>query len=99
MTRINRELGGDFDLNAFAHRAIWNDAESRIEMLLESLTDQTVHVAGATFPFKADETLHTENSHKFTVERLGDLACAASWTLEREWVSAHPAFAIVLLRS
>ena len=99
LTRINRELGGDFDLNAFAHRAIWNDAESRIEMLLESLTDQTVHVAGATFPFKAGETLHTENSHKFTVERLGDLACAASWTLEREWVSAHPAFAIVLLRS
>ena len=98
LARINRELGGDLDLDAFAHRALWNDAESRIEMHLESLADQAVRVAGATFTFKTGETLHTENSHKFTVKRLGDLARAAGWTLEREWVSAHPAFAIVLLR-
>ena len=98
LTRINRELGGDFDLGAFEHRAIWNDAESRIEMHLVSLKDQAVRVAEATFQFKTGETLHTENSHKFTVKRLGDLARAAGWRLEREWVNDHPAFAIVLLR-
>jgi dimethylhistidine N-methyltransferase len=99
LARINRELGGDFDLDAFAHRAVWNDAESRIEMHLMSLRDQTVHAAGRTFRFAAGETLHTENSYKFTVDRLAALADKAGWDLEEDWVSAHPAFAIVLLRA
>ncbi len=99
LSRINRELSGNFDLDQFYHRAIWNDVLSRIEMHLLSLKDQAVRVAGAEFRFRAGETLHTENSHKFTVEGFADLAQAAGWTLEREWVSAHPAFAIVLLRS
>ena len=99
LARINRELGGDFDLDAFAHRAVWNDAESRIEMHLMSLKDQAVSVAGRTFRFAAGETLHTENSYKFTVEGFGELAAAAGWRLERWWASAHPAFAMVLLRA
>ncbi|MBW8814741.1 MAG: L-histidine N(alpha)-methyltransferase [Caulobacterales bacterium] len=98
LARINRELGGDFDLDAFAHRAVWNDAESRIEMHLMSLRDQTVHAAGRAFHFAAGETIHTENSCKFTIPRFAALAGEAGWTLEQQWVSADPAFGMVLLR-
>jgi dimethylhistidine N-methyltransferase len=99
LVRMNRELGGDFDLDSFRHRARWNAAESRIEMHLESLRAQTVRVAGRSFEFAAGETLHTENSCKFTVEGFAALAGEAGWTLGRAWTSAQPAFAIVLLRS
>lgn len=99
LARINRELGGDFDLDAFVHRAVWNEADSRIEMHLESQKAQTVHVAGRAFQFAAGETLHTENSCKFTVEGFARLAVSAGWRLEREWVSPAPAFAVVLLRA
>ena len=97
--RINRELGGDFHLESFVHRAVWNAAESRIEMHLESLRDQQVTVAGRTFSFRAGETLHTENSCKFTVEGFSALAEKAGWTLDRAWSSEQPAFAVVLLRT
>ncbi|MBS0333817.1 MAG: ergothioneine biosynthesis protein EgtB [Proteobacteria bacterium] len=97
LTRINRELGGDFDLSAFVHRAIWNPEASRIEMHLESLKDQRVRVAGRTFRFATGETLHTENSGKFTVDGFARLAARAGWTLEASWVSAEPAFAVVSL--
>ena len=97
LTRINRELGGDFDPDAFAHRAVWNPAMSRIEMHLESLRDQRVVVAGAAFDFAVGETVHTENSAKFTLEGFAILAKKAGWTLERVWASDEPAFAVVLL--
>jgi dimethylhistidine N-methyltransferase len=95
--RMNRELGGDIDLDAFVHQARWNAAESRIEMHLESLRDQQVAVAGGRFDFAQGETLHTENSCKFTVEGFSALARAAGWTLSRAWVNDQPAFAVVLL--
>ena len=98
LVRINRELAGDFDLAAFAHRAVWNAAESRIEMHLVSLRDQSVRVAGEVFHFNSDETLHTENSCKFTLDGFSDLARRGGWGLEDIWISADPAFAIVLLR-
>ena len=98
LTRINRELGGDFDLDAFDHQAVWNAAESRIEMHLMSRKDQVVHVASQAFRFAAGETIHTENSYKFTPARLADLAAAAGWRVERQWASEDPAFGIVLLR-
>ena len=97
LARINRELGGDIRLDAFAHRAVWNAAESRMEMRLESLKDQEVHVAGHTFSFAKGETLHTENSYKFTVEGFSGLAEKAGWSLERSWLSTDPAFAVVSL--
>jgi dimethylhistidine N-methyltransferase len=97
LARINRELGADFDLDAFAHRAIWNAAESRIEMHLESLKDQRVRVAGERFAFAKGETIHTENSAKFTVEAFAGLAQKAGWTLETSWLSEAPAFAVVSL--
>ena len=56
-------------------------------------------VAGRRFHFAAGETLHTENSHKFTLDGFAALAAAAGWRLERKWASAHPAFAVVLLRA
>jgi dimethylhistidine N-methyltransferase len=99
LARINAELDGDFDLDAFEHRAIWNGDEQRIEMHLESLRDQAVQVSGKSFAFRRGETLHTENSHKFTVEGFATLAASAGWRREAEWVSTHPAFAVVLLRS
>jgi uncharacterized SAM-dependent methyltransferase len=68
LVRINRELRGDFDLNAFDHRAIWNAHLQRMEMHLVSRIDQLVHVAGRGFAFKAGERLHTESSHKFSIE-------------------------------
>jgi len=99
LVRINRELGGDFDLDGFAHRARWNAEESRIEMHLESLRDQVVKVAGRGFRFARGETLHTENSYKFTVDGLERLAERAGWRPKRWWVNAHPAFALALLEA
>ena len=99
LVRINRELGGDFDVSAFDHRAIWNAEASRIEMHLLSLTAQTVTVRGCAFRFAAGETLHTENSHKFSVEGFARLATSSGWAVEQQWVSADPAFALVLLRA
>ena len=68
--RLNRELGANFDTGCFRHRARWNRVESRIEMHLESTRDQCVHIPAAqlSVPFAAFETIHTENSYKFTRE-------------------------------
>ncbi|MFN3572772.1 MAG: ergothioneine biosynthesis protein EgtB [Phenylobacterium sp.] len=97
LTRINRELDGDFDPDGFAHRARWNSEASRVEMHLESLRDQTVRVAGRAFRFAPGETLHTENSHKFAPEAFEALARKGGWRLERRWISAAPAFGLFLL--
>lgn len=92
LSRINRELGADFDLEAFEHAAIWNESKQRIEMHLRSRMAQTVHIAGESFRFDQDETIHTENSHKFTIEGFADLAkpCFEQvhvWTDERAYFS------------
>ncbi len=73
LARLNRELDANFRLDCFEHRAIWNTAESRIEMHLVSLIPQTVTVAGKNFEFTAGETIHTENSYKFTERSLRTL--------------------------
>jgi len=94
--RIDRELGGDFDLAAFDHKAVWNAVDSRIEMHLVSRTRQTVHVAGRAFEFAAGESLHTENSYKFTVEDVTGMARRAGWRLLERWIAPPPAFAVFL---
>lgn len=99
LSRINRELGGDFDLTAFEHKAIWNAVESRVEMYLVNCKDQVVAVAGQSFAFTVGETIHTENSYKFTVAGFEKLADQAGWKLERCWESPAPSFAMVLLRA
>jgi dimethylhistidine N-methyltransferase len=98
LRRINRELEGDFDLAAFAHRADWNAAAGRIEMRLESLRNQTVKIAGEVVAFAAGETIHTENCHKYTMEEFSVLAEQSGWTVEGAWASSAPSFAIILLR-
>src|SRR4029077_5518694 len=65
LVRINRELGGNFDISAFTHRAIYNRERHRIEMHLISRTQQTVRVLGNSFVFRPGESIHTENSYKY----------------------------------
>ena len=68
LTRINRELGADFDLSRFAHLAFYNEAEGRIEIYIESRVDQLVHIAGHGFRLRAGERIHTEYSYKYGTE-------------------------------
>lgn len=94
LTRINRELGGDFDLNGFRHHAPWNPARGCVEMHLVSLRRQTATVAGQSFTFVEGETIHTEDSHKYTVEAFHDLARAAGWRAERTWIDDDRLFSL-----
>jgi len=98
LRRMNRELGGDFDLAAFRHRAFYNAADHRIEMHLESLRAQTVHVAGRNFTFARGETIHTENSYKYTIESFRALAEAAGWRPVATWTDPHDYFAVHVLK-
>jgi dimethylhistidine N-methyltransferase len=96
LARINHELGGDFDLAAFDHLAVWNAVESRIEMRLVSRIGQRVRVGDRTFDVQEGESLHTENSYKFTVEDVVGAARRAGWRLVDRWIAPPPAFAIFL---
>jgi dimethylhistidine N-methyltransferase len=98
LTRMNRELGGNFDLSAFRHRAFYNAANRRIEMHLESLKPQTVTVAGHTFAFRRGETIHTESSYKYTVESFRALATSAGWRPMTVWTDADNYFSIHALK-
>ncbi len=98
LARLNREAGGDFDLAAFHHRAVWNERDGRIEMHLESLHSQTAHVAGVRFNFAAGETIHTENSYKHTIEGFQALAASAGWRSQRVWTDKRSLFSLHLLR-
>ncbi|PZR36988.1 ergothioneine biosynthesis protein EgtB [Caulobacter segnis] len=97
LVHINRELGGTFDPAAFAHRAVWNAGESRIEMHLESVREQIVMVGDHGFRFAAGETIHTENSYKYRPQAFETIATRAGWSVARRWISADPAFAVYLL--
>jgi dimethylhistidine N-methyltransferase len=85
LARLNRELGADFDLAAFRHRAVFNPRRSRIEMHLESVRDQAVRIEalGQSFHFLAGETVHTENCYKHSVEALRALLDRHGFTVER----------------
>jgi dimethylhistidine N-methyltransferase len=97
LVRINRELGGDFDLHAFDHRAVWNADESRMEMHLVSKTDQVTHLAGREIRLKAGETIHTENSYKYAPEAFVELARRAGWKVAARWISDSPSFGVFAL--
>jgi dimethylhistidine N-methyltransferase len=98
LRRMNRELGGNFDLASFRHRAFYNVADHRIEMHLESLRDQSVTVAGQTFAFRTGETIHTENSYKYTVESFRALARNAGWRPVETWTDENDHFAVHALK-
>ncbi|HEX8893281.1 MAG TPA: L-histidine N(alpha)-methyltransferase, partial [Terriglobales bacterium] len=97
LVRINRELGGDFDPDKFDHAAIWNEKFSRIEMHLISRSNQQVQVSGKRFSFREGESIHTESSHKFTVETFTDLAKSAGWGVDQFWLSPGSEFSVFCL--
>lgn len=97
LDRINRELGGDFDLDQFEHHVVYNDVIGRIEMHLRSLCDQTVTIDGNAFEFRAGETIHTENSHKYDIEQFRAMARDAGFEPERVWTDADNLFSVHFL--
>ena len=94
LVRINRELRGTFKLDTFEHHAFYNRERHRIEMHLASLKRQKVKVAGETIDFRAGETIHTENSYKYSVESLGALARGAGWQPAGVWTDERDYFSI-----
>lgn len=98
LTRINRELGGSFEVDAFRHFASYNHALARIEMYLESVKPQVARVRDFAFSFAAGETIHTESSHKFTLESFTMLAADAGWTVSNVLSDEREYFSVYVLR-
>ena len=98
LRRINNELGADFDLGCFRHKAFFNQAQHRIEMHLESRVAQSVLVCGRVIQFAAGETIHTESSYKYTVESFQALAAQAGWSPAAVWTDAKGYFSLHALR-
>ena len=96
LARINRELDGTIPLDAFRHRAIWNDGAARIEMHLEATRDVVFEVGGRAFAMAAGETIHTENSHKYGPRDARLLLRAGGWTPVAEWTDPDGLFAVLL---
>ena len=96
LARINRELGADFDLLKFRHKAHYNAEFGRVEMHLVSLVAQSVRVAGNVILFAAGETIHTENSHKYTLAEFRTLAGRAGLTRAQVWTDPAGLFSVQL---
>ena len=101
LVRINRELGGTFDVDAFAHRAMWNGAEHRIEMHLESLAAQSVAIraAATTVRFDRGERIWTESSYKYDEHQIDTMGADAGFTIAEQWIDADARFALTLFRA
>jgi len=94
LSRINRELEADFRLDDFRHQAFYDPAKGRIEMHLVSRRDQQVHIDGEVFEFHAGESIQTENSYKYWVDELQQLAARAGFTPQRVWTDAEDLFSL-----
>jgi dimethylhistidine N-methyltransferase len=94
LVRINRELGGNFDLSAFTHRAIYNRVRHRIEMHLVSRKAQAVRILGRGFAFRSGESIHTENSYKYSLDRFTALARGSGWRPTASWTDAEGMFSV-----
>jgi dimethylhistidine N-methyltransferase len=99
LQRINRELDATFDLKRWRHRAVWNSSDSRVEMHLQSMEEQTVHVPRARLAvrFKEGETIWTESSHKYTPAEVKGLADRTGYACEAQWIDREWPFAQSLL--
>jgi len=97
LARINRELDGTFELSAWEHLSFYDQRENRIEMHLVSKCSQEVHIAGEAYLFDADERIHTENSHKYSVGQIHDLAAQSGLRVEKVWMDEEGWFSVVLL--
>jgi dimethylhistidine N-methyltransferase len=94
LARINRELGADFDLRRFAHYAFYNAAAGRIEMHLISLKSQKVKIGRHRFGFDAGESIHTENSYKYSIPEFRKLAAQTGFTARKVWTDREGRFAL-----
>lgn len=101
LLRANRELGAQFDLDQFEHRALWREDLGRIEMHLVSRCRQRVRIERleTTFEFEAGETIHTENSYKYSQQEIERLAAGAGLEVERSWTDGQSWFELALLRA
>jgi dimethylhistidine N-methyltransferase len=99
LVRINRELGGNFDISGFVHRAIYNRERHRIEMHLVSRKAQTVRLLGRNIAFRAGESIHTENSYKYSLERFSALARGSGWSTPQTWTDKDGMFSVHALRA
>ncbi|TBW55158.1 L-histidine N(alpha)-methyltransferase [Marinobacter halodurans] len=98
LTHLNRILPADFDTDRFSHRAFYNTDARRIEMHLRSDCDQTVQCAGRPIAFREGETIHSENSYKYTFDQFDRLATAAGFQVESEWSDAQSLFSVYFCR-
>lgn len=96
LDRINRELGATIPVDAFRHKAVWNDDASRIEMHLEAVRDVVFTVEGRPFEIAAGETIHTENSHKYGERGARVLLRTGGWTPVAEWTDPKGWFSLIL---
>jgi len=99
LRRLNRELGADFDLESFMHRACWDSRAHRVEMHLVSLRDQVVTVAGERIPFESGESVWTESSYKFDEDSLRELATSAGFGIEKLWTDEDDRFWVGFMRA
>ncbi|GGF10183.1 dimethylhistidine N-methyltransferase [Aliidongia dinghuensis] len=99
LVRINRELDGDFALDQFTHEARWNDTLGRIEMHLVSRRDQEVRIGAERFRFREGETIHTENSYKYTLDQFRAMATDAGYRPEAVWTDPKGLFSVHMLRA
>ncbi|MFO8154219.1 L-histidine N(alpha)-methyltransferase [Thioalkalivibrio sp.] len=99
LERINRELGGDFDLQHWRHRAVYNENEGRVEMHLVSARNQRVRIEDEVFDFATGETIHTENSYKYGLDEFEGLARRAGMETVGVWTDQRGLFSVHLLRN
>jgi L-histidine Nalpha-methyltransferase len=99
LARINRELGGDFDLRRFAHYAFYNPLAGRIEMHLVARDAHTVNIGNYRFAFERGESIHTENSYKYSVPEFERLAANAGFAPAKLWTDARGWFGVFGLRA
>jgi L-histidine Nalpha-methyltransferase len=97
LRHLNRELGSDFDLDAFEHAAVWVENMSRIEMHLVSKRDQRIHIGDEEVEIACGEHIRTECSHKYTLESFANLAAHADLSVTRVWLDANEQFSVQLL--
>jgi dimethylhistidine N-methyltransferase len=95
MRRIRDELNADIDLNDFRHVAFFNEAHSRVEIYIKSLVSQSLHIGEQTFALGAGEMIHTEYSHKYTVERFSELAADSGFERQAVWTDPKNYFAVM----
>ena len=100
LVRLNRELDANFEVDAFRHIAEWSPARSRMEIFLEStrLQKVTLRVPRLTVQFRAGERIHTENSHKYTLEMVERMLCVSGFNLEKTWFDRQKWFGLNLAR-